>query len=689
MNSIVYTNEKCIGCNKCISVCSAIGACVSTIKDGEPRIEVDGKRCVACGSCMDVCVHDARRYYDDTERFFRDLKKGKKISLLLAPAFKANYPNKYGLVLGGLKKLGVNRIINVAFGADITTWGYLNYIKKYNFLGGISQPCPAVVSYIERYLPELLPKLFPVQSPLMCAATYARKEMGMDDSFAFISPCIAKKMEISDPHNKGLVQYNVTFDHLMKYVKEHNISGPFSDSEIEYGLGSFYPAPGGLSETVKWFLGDDVFIRQIEGERRLYEWLHANESRIKFDEIPFLLIDALNCEKGCICGTAVDPEKAKTDDALYEVLKIRNKSKNRFSGTAWSSPDSLEERLKNFNKQFENLVLEDYIRGYTDRSKECAYTIPNEDEADAIFRSMNKITEESRHIDCTCCGYHRCFEMVTAIHNGFNRKENCIHYEKDMVQKLEVKSSTDLLTGLLNKISFEEEAKKYLAEREEYDKCAVFIFDFDNFKLVNDNFGHKAGDEVLKRFGEILKKSFRDDDIIGRIGGDEFMVIFVGEITEAGLAARCDKINSVLKGLEYADVTGLSCSIGVVIDNDRISQFDELYQLADDALYEAKARGKAQFIKWHVKPIEKPSKDLAVIVSNNKEFIKAIKKKYGKEYEYYEVSSANTVLNEISLYRDYVKRVFFDFSMEDITEEVIMEYIKSRPMFASVSVNDY
>ena len=46
----------------------------------------------------------------------------------------------------------------------------------------------------------------------MCSAVYARKEMGMDDSFAFISPCIAKKMEISDPHNKGLVQYNVTFD---------------------------------------------------------------------------------------------------------------------------------------------------------------------------------------------------------------------------------------------------------------------------------------------------------------------------------------------------------------------------------------------------------------------------------------------------------------------------------------------
>ena len=85
------------------------------------------------------------------------------------PAFKANYPDEYESVLGGLMKLGVNHIINISFGADITTWGYLNYVQKYNFNGGISQPCPAIVGYIEHYLPELLPKLFRVTVPAQCA----------------------------------------------------------------------------------------------------------------------------------------------------------------------------------------------------------------------------------------------------------------------------------------------------------------------------------------------------------------------------------------------------------------------------------------------------------------------------------------------------------------------------------------
>lgn len=138
VSSLVYTNEKCIGCNKCIGVCSCVGACISCEIDGQNRIEVDGSKCVACGACFDVCEHDAREFRDDTERFFADLQRGEKISILLAPAFKANYPAEYEKVLGGLKDAGVNHIISISFGADITTWGYLNYIQKYNFLGGIS-----------------------------------------------------------------------------------------------------------------------------------------------------------------------------------------------------------------------------------------------------------------------------------------------------------------------------------------------------------------------------------------------------------------------------------------------------------------------------------------------------------------------------------------------------------------------
>ena len=434
--SLVHTNDKCIGCNKCINVCPAMGACSFVDIDGEKKhIVVNGNYCVSCGACIDACVHKAREFNDDTERFFNDLRSGEKISLLIAPAFLANYPNEYGKVLGGLKKMGVNRMISVSFGADITTWGYINYIKKHNYLGGISQPCPAVVRYIENYAPDLLPKLFPIHSPMMCAAVYARKEMHITEKLAFISPCIAKKLEIDDPNNKGLVQYNVTFEHLMKYVKEHDISGPVIKDEIEYGLGSIYPTPGGLKENAYWFLGDDAAIRQIEGEKRMYEWLQKNRERIKNGTTPFVFIDALNCENGCLCGTAVDPVKAETDDALYTLLKIKENSKKSMAGSAWSKGSSPAARLRKLNKQFSSLHLEDYIRKYTDRSNNIRYNEPTEAEYDSIFSSMLKNDPDSRNINCTCCGYDTCRDMAKAIHNGFNVKENCIHYQKDHAQQ--------------------------------------------------------------------------------------------------------------------------------------------------------------------------------------------------------------------------------------------------------------
>lgn len=431
---LVYTNDKCIGCNKCIRECSCMGACIATEENGQARIVVDDAKCIACGACIDACEHNAREFNDDTERFFADLKKGEKISILLAPAFKANYPREYEKVLGGLKSCGVNRIISISFGADITTWGYLNYVQQNNFLGGISQPCPAIVGYIERFAPELLPRLFPVHSPMMCGAIYARKEMGVTDKLAFISPCIAKKNEIDDPNTKGVISYNVTFDHLMKYIREHNISGKLATDEIEYGLGSIYPMPGGLKENVYWFLGRDVYIRQIEGEKHVYRYLDEHKADIAKCTNKELFIDALNCGMGCLYGTAVEESKAKTDDALYEISKIEEASKTN-KKTTWGEKLTPAQRLKKLNKQFEKLNLNDYLRSYTDRSKECQYNVPSKSELDSVYNDMLKTTPESRCINCECCGYQTCEIMATAIFNGFNKKENCIHYIKAEVER--------------------------------------------------------------------------------------------------------------------------------------------------------------------------------------------------------------------------------------------------------------
>lgn len=435
LEALVYTNDNCVGCNKCISACPVLTANRAVEENGKNKIIVDGSQCISCGACFDACAHDARSYYDDTERFFEDLKRGEKISLLVAPAFLANYPREYASILGGLKKLGVNRIISISFGADITTWGYVKYITEHNFTGGISQPCPAVVGYIEKYIPELIQRLMPVHSPMMCGAIYVKKYMKVSDKLAFISPCIAKKNEIDDPNCGGYVSYNVTFDHLMKYVKQNGISGPAVTDEIEYGLGSIYPMPGGLKENVYWFCGEDIFIRQIEGEAHTYKFLSDYKKRVLGKkELPFM-VDALNCAKGCIYGPGVEAEKTKSDDTLYELQKIKEASKKNDKKHAFSRKLTPKQRLARFNKQFSNLDINDFIRHYTDKSAIVTAKKPSQADLDKIYLSMDKRTEEERMINCSACGYESCKKMAAAVYNECNNIYNCIQFVKGEVEK--------------------------------------------------------------------------------------------------------------------------------------------------------------------------------------------------------------------------------------------------------------
>lgn len=425
--SLIYTNEKCVGCNRCISVCPVITANISTMQNGIQRIDVNPAQCIGCGSCFDACEHDARSYEDDTERFFADLQRGEPISILIAPAFGANYPKEYGSVLGGLKKLGANRLINVAAGADITTWAYIQYITKHHFEGGISQPCPAVVGYIEKYIPELIPKLFPVHSPMMCAAIYAKKYMHISDKLAFISPCIAKKNEIEDPNTNGYVHYNVTFRHLMDYMQKNHLFGPDASDEVEYQMGALYPMPGGLKENVYWFCGEDLFIRQIEGEKHVYDFLEQYKKRVsEHKELPFM-VDALNCAQGCLYGTAVNPAKTESDDTYFVANKLRANLHRKKNG-------SPKRRLRRLNRRFSKLKLDDFIRTYTDRSKGTAIHMPSNQEFAQIFLSMDKRTPAEQCINCGACGYESCRAMAIAIYNKCNVPENCIQYEKKKVE---------------------------------------------------------------------------------------------------------------------------------------------------------------------------------------------------------------------------------------------------------------
>ncbi|MBR1740877.1 MAG: GGDEF domain-containing protein, partial [Lachnospiraceae bacterium] len=209
---------------------------------------------------------------------------------------------------------------------------------------------------------------------------------------------------------------------------------------------------------------------------------------------------------------------------------------------------------------------------------------------DKIFREASLCMEDFILISASVAISLLCYFVLLSLQTDTGR----------MSRELHRKSSTDLLTGLLNKISVEETVRNYLENSEKGAACSLLIFDFDNFKHINDTYGHQTGDDVLKFFGYTLKRSFRDSDILGRIGGDEFMVCVTTPVSDEFFKKRCDSILYELRSAKVGDAGGFSSSIGIAQDMNGTADFELLYSTADQALYQAKQNGKGCFVKKEV-----------------------------------------------------------------------------------------
>lgn len=552
---LVYTKDNCIGCNRCISGCPVLGANISVQNGGKNQIYVDNEKCLHCGRCLVTCHHNARAYRDDTRRFLEDLRSGVPVSLLVAPAFFITYDKKAYEILGYLKSLGAKLIYDVSYGADIATWAYLAYLREFTLEGAIAPPCSAVVNYIEKYSKELVKKLIPVQSPLMCLAVYIRRYLKETDRLAFISPCIAKKDEIDDEANQGLIQYNVTFAHLAKALEGVDVSGYSAKVECsDFGLGRLYPVPGGLSDNIRHFVSSSATIREIHGERAVYDYFAKLEQRIlEGKELPFL-VDCLNCRQGCLTGTATSKQCSLDDDIFFRVQKYRKADRTiEEEVNPYLQELPLEERVKRLNERFAGLRLSDFMREYSDEKylderHIFTYNAKHGEEIDTIFTLMHKDTEESRCIDCHSCGYSSCLEMATAIYKGYNIIENCVHYVKD--ENLRI-SMIDIRSGIPNYNAYLNFTDRLISEGKitEYD---TIYFNISNFKFINQKFGFRQGDVALREYCGILAKLASKEELMALIGGNNF----VGVIRKERLPVILEELKAVPVSCLKDSVTG-------------------------------------------------------------------------------------------------------------------------------------
>lgn len=421
--------NKCQHCLACILVCP-VKLCNIVETDG---ITVKADLCIGCGECIRACRekgHYARSGIDDFPEFLKDVQSGVPFGILVAPAAAVNYEDLLPKVLTALREMGVHNVFDVSFGAEITTYLYLQALKNGVKQPIIAQPCPAIVSFIETYQTELLPFLAPTQSPALDVALWLKNQPEFRHlKLAFLGPCLAKRREVHDPNTKGSVSYSITFESLDNYFFEQGINlaelepSGFDTPEAERAVG--YSQPGGLTDTFNRF-GFPVMksdIPRIEGPQEVYlKYLPELRDDIQRGKAP-VLVDILNCLHGCNGGPAVSHQHTHFQiDKIIEKRKVEQILKH----------DSMtDEKAKSLFQDFfvwlDSQDL-DFSRIYSNKSSSKYLREPEIEEEERVWGLMHKLTPKERQINCSSCGYGNCRAMMLAIINGLNHLESCKYY---------------------------------------------------------------------------------------------------------------------------------------------------------------------------------------------------------------------------------------------------------------------
>jgi signal transduction histidine kinase/Fe-S-cluster-containing hydrogenase component 2 len=417
MGVITTIPEKCKRCYSCVRECPA-----RAIKVESGQAMVVEERCIACGSCVRVCAQHAKRIEDATAHVKRMLREepGRAVAAL-APSFPAAFHwVRPGQVVKALRELGFAEVWDVAFGAELVSKEYERCFAKARRTGQriITTPCPAVVEYVEKYLPSLRDLLAPIVSPMIAIAKAVKKTRGPGARVVFIGPCTAKKKEIQDPAVAGVVDAVLTYREALALFQDAGIELPQMahsglDGPRSY-LARSFPISGGLLKSAG--LSMDILENGIvvtEGKERVLSVLReiaAGKSRAQ-------LFDLLFCE-GCINGPKMPNELSmfarKEIIAEYVNEQIRYTTQKQFV-EAIEEYDGLDLR-RTFAA--ENLVLPE----------------PPEERVDEILRRMKKLAPEDR-LNCGACGYPTCRDKAVAVGQGLAEAEMCLPYLIDELEE--------------------------------------------------------------------------------------------------------------------------------------------------------------------------------------------------------------------------------------------------------------
>jgi diguanylate cyclase (GGDEF)-like protein len=549
--------EKCVACLACVRVCPADAVAVE-----EQRVWIVDEACTRCGLCLPACPHDAITAIGDHARALELARGGEAVLILSVESAAHFYPATPEQVVNACYAAGYKTVHRGVLGDELVARQYQELLADDGWGTIIRSTCPVIVETVRTQYPELIPYLAPVATPIAAEARYLKAMYGDDTPVVYAGVCLTE----GGPD----VDAAITFAELDGLLQRRGVrvgDQPLYFSRIPEERRRFWSTTGGLPlDLLKEERQSSRRFRKVRGLGQL----EAIARAVGTDRIDLGFVDILPCE-GCLDHPLLGPR-----EELFRRREIVG---------ATEPPRALASVLA------EGVHI----------SVGAVFAV-HENGREASLEAVEEVLEQiglapnGRAWDCGACGYATCREFAIAAVQGRTTLKSCPPYLEKQAAVAQQAAAVDALTGLASfRVLRDRLSTEVARARRTGERFAVIFMDLDNFKLVNDRFGHEAGNEVLKSTAHECGAHIRSTDLAGRYGGDEFVIVLVGT-GQDGARGVGEKVRGAVQaiGARLGYPEGLvTASIGVA-EYRPDKEDEDVLVAADRALYRAKAGGRNQ-----------------------------------------------------------------------------------------------
>ena len=251
----------------------------------------------------------------------------------------------------------------------------------------------------------------------------------------------------------------------------------------------------------------------------------------------------------------------------------------------------------------------------------------------------------------------------------------------DKYVKFRIKAELDEMTGLFNKATTISHITDILS-RHPGEQHALLAFDIDNFKAINDVYGHTVGDHTISIISSLIASQFSGSEIVGRIGGDEFVVFSQNVSSRAALYRKIDELLSIIAVKENLSIPdNVTVSIGLAFSSPQDTDYDSLFAKADEALYESKHAGKGCYREYGISDASLNEQKRSVLVmTGSRNILSMLDFASDPSVKIRQVHSYDDLLDAFSGSVSNLSGLYLDISEEADQGRELLEFVEKLPL---------